>query len=77
MEDLRKPVEKVGIDEAASEKLSNKIIDAIDKIKLNVEIGNPNSFYIHLTREGCEVKARWTRAVAGIAGIMGLIKLLF
>jgi hypothetical protein len=77
MKDSSKPVEKVSIHEIASQKLSNKIIGAIDKIRFSVEIGNPNSFYVHLTREGCELKIRWTRAVAGIAGIIGLTKLLF
>jgi len=71
-----KPNEKVSIDGAASEKLSAEQNDAADKIDLSIKIGNPKSFYIHLTKEGCEIKVRWTRAIAGIAGIFGLIKLI-
>jgi hypothetical protein len=59
------------------EKLSKEIIDAVDEIKVLVEVGNPKSFHVRLTREGCEIKIRWTRAAAGIAGIIGLVKLLF
>jgi hypothetical protein len=77
MKGPRKSIEKVSIDEAGSEKLSDGMNDAADNIQLSVNIGNPKSVYIHLTREGCELKIRWTRAVAGIAGIIGLMKLLF
>jgi tRNA(Ser,Leu) C12 N-acetylase TAN1 len=77
MKSPRKPIEKVNIDEAGSEKLSDEMNDAADKVQLSIHIGNPKSFYIRLTREGCELKIRWTRAVAGIAGIIGMIKLLF
>jgi tRNA(Ser,Leu) C12 N-acetylase TAN1 len=77
MNSPRKPVDKVTIDEAGCERLSDEINNAADQIKLSIHVGNPKSFYIHLTREGCELKVRWTRAVAGIAGIIGLIKLLF
>jgi hypothetical protein len=77
MKGPRKPVQKVSIDEAGSEKLSYEMNDAADKVQLSIHIGNPRSFYVRLTREGCEVKIRWTRAVAGIAGIIGLVKLLF
>jgi tRNA(Ser,Leu) C12 N-acetylase TAN1 len=77
MKNQPKPVEKVTIDEAGSEKLSNEMNDAADKIQLSIHIGNPKSFYIRLTREGCELKIRWTRAVAGVAGIIGLMNLLF
>jgi hypothetical protein len=72
-----KPIEKVRIDEAGTEGLSEASNDAADKIKLSIDIGNPKSFYVHITREGFELKIRWTRAVAGTAGIIGLIKLLF
>jgi tRNA(Ser,Leu) C12 N-acetylase TAN1 len=72
-----KPSVKVSIDEAGSEKLSDKMNDAADKIQLSIHIGNPKCFYVRLTREGCELKIRWVRAAAGLAGIIGLIKLLF
>jgi hypothetical protein len=77
MRSQRKPVEKVSIDEAGSGRLSDEMNNAADKIQLSIHIGNPKSVYVHLTREGCELKIRWTRAVAGIAGIIGMIKLLF
>jgi hypothetical protein len=73
----RKPTEKLGIDEAGKEKLSREVNDAVDRIQLFVEFGNPKTFHVRLTREGCEVKIRWTRAAAGIAGLVGLVKLLF
>jgi hypothetical protein len=72
-----KPIEKVNIDEAGSEKLSDEMNAAADKIQLSIHFGNPKSFYIHATREGFELKIKWTRALAGIAGIIGMMKLLF
>lgn len=77
MKSPRKPTEKLGIDEAGKEKLSSEINDAVDQIKVLVEMGNPKSFHVRLTRQGCEIKIRWTRAAAGIAGIIGLVKLIF
>jgi hypothetical protein len=72
-----KPIDKVTIDQAGSEKLSDEINDAVDQIRLSIHIRNPKSVYVHLIQEGFELKIRWTRAVAGIAGIIGLIKLIF
>lgn len=77
MKNQPKPVDKVTINQVGSEKLSDEMNDAADQMKLSIHIGNPKSIYVHLTREGFELKIRWTRAAAGVAGIIGLIKLLF
>ena len=77
MEKPSKPTAKVSIDEAGTEILLKETNDAVDEIRQSIHIGNPKSFYVHLTREGCELKICWTRAVAGVAGIIGIIKLLF
>jgi len=77
MKSPRKLTEKLGIDEAGREKLSDGTNHAIDQIKLSIHIGNPKGFYVHLTRDGFELKIRWTKAAAGIAGIIGLIELIF
>jgi hypothetical protein len=77
MRNQRKPVDKVSIEAAGSEKLSKETIDAVDQIELSFTIGNPKSFYIRITRKGYELKGTWARTMAGIAGIIGMIKLLY
>ena len=76
MKSSRKPIEKLTIDEAASEKLSDKIIHAVDKINFEIEVGNPKSFYVHITRKGFELKGTWGKTIAGIVGVIGLFKFL-
>jgi hypothetical protein len=77
MRNQRKPVDKVSIDAAGSEKLSKETNDTIDQIKWDINIGNPRIFYVRITRKGYELKGTWARTATGLAGIIGIVKLLF
>jgi len=57
MKGPRKPVQKVSIDEAGSEKLSYEMNDAADKVQLSIHIGT-RLWPIRPLRAGQSVRAR-------------------
>ena len=61
------------IDELADEKLPKATNKAIGKIQLTIEAGNSKVFHFRLTRRECELKFRWAKVFAGIAGLMRLL----
>jgi hypothetical protein len=69
-----KPIEKVNIDEAASEKLSRGSNKAVGKIEVIIETRKTKVFHFRLTRRECELKLHWAKV---FAGIVGLVRLLF
>jgi hypothetical protein len=73
----KRPSETVSIDTIGLERLSREKNESYEQIGFSINIGNPKSFYIRITRRDFELKGRWTGVVTGIAGVIGLIKLLF
>jgi hypothetical protein len=77
MGNQRKPADKVSIGAASSERLSKETNEVIDQIEFSMTFGNPKRLYIRITRKGFELKGTWTRTLAGIVGIIGLMRWLF